>query len=246
MRRYRVTAPFALLGFLAAITIAACSKADAAASREAPGAPANGPATRTSGAVASDSLSDSALVARADRGRLLGRDSGAVWVVMISDFQCPYCKQFHDGAIASITRDYVNNGQVRLAYINLPLPQHKHARVESEAALCAGVQNKFWPYAEALFNRQAQIGSMPSVEPVLDTIARSLSLDLSEFGKCRQRNAIKMLVESDIAQASKAGVRSTPTFLVGDFLVEGAMPYPDFRRAIDTALVLAHLPKKTR
>ena len=193
-----------------------------------------------------DSLSDSLLIALADRGRLLGRDSGAIWVVMISDFQCPYCKQWHDASMEHVKRDYVSKGQVRLAYLNFPLPQHRHARAEAEAALCAGVQNQFWSFAERLFARQDALEKVAAVQPVLDTIARGLSLDMAAFGRCQQRQAIRALVESDVQQAIKTGVRSTPAFLVGDFLVEGAVPYADFRKAIDTALVLARSAPRSR
>ncbi|MBL0169168.1 MAG: thioredoxin domain-containing protein [Gemmatimonadaceae bacterium] len=197
-------------------------------------------------APAADTLSDSLLIARADRGRLMGRDSGAIWVVMISDFQCPYCKQWHDASMANLQRDYVTTGQIRLAYLNLPLPQHKHARTEALAALCAGVQDRFWPFAEQLFARQEEVERAMTVQPLIDTIARGLSLDMDAFGRCQQRQAIRALMESDVQQANKTGVRSTPSFLVGEFLVEGAVPYPDFRKAIDTALVLARSAKRTR
>jgi protein-disulfide isomerase len=165
---------------------------------------------------------------------------------MISDFQCPYCKQWHDASMEQVKRDYVAKGHVRLAYLNLPLPQHRHARAEAEAALCAGVQDQFWPFAERLFARQESLEKVAAVQPVLDTIARGLSMDMAAFGRCQQRQAIRALVESDIQQAGKTGVRSTPSFLVGEFLVEGAVPYPEFRKAIDTALVLARRAKRTR
>lgn len=193
-----------------------------------------------------DALSDSLIIAKADKSRLLGRDSGTIWVVMISDFQCPYCKQWHDESMASVQRDYINSGRVRMAYLNLPLPQHKHARAEAEAALCAGVQGKFWPYSEALFAKQREVGPLGDVQPALESVARSLSLDMTEFLRCQRRPAIRSLVESDIQQATKAGVKSTPSFLVGDFLVEGAMPYADFRKAIDTAIVVARHAKRSR
>jgi predicted DsbA family dithiol-disulfide isomerase len=85
---------------------------------------------------------------------------------------------------------------------------------------------------------------LTTVQPLLDSAARVLKLDMAEFSRCQRRQAISSLVESDIQQANKAGVRSTPSFLIGDFLVEGAIPYPDFRRAVDTALVLAHNAKR--
>jgi protein-disulfide isomerase len=247
-----------LAGVVVAIASGACSKADAAA-RAAGATSATAVAATTSGALpqgsatnvpsaggpAGDPLPDSVMISRADRGRLMGRDSGAIWVVMISDFQCPYCKQWHDAVLADVQRDYVNTGKVRMAYLNLPLPQHKYARAEAEASMCAAVQNKFWPYAEALFKRQEAIGKLPAIQPELESIARGTALDLPSFTACQGRQAIRALVESDIAQASKAGVRSTPSFLVGDFLVEGSVPYADFRKAIDTALVMARA-KRTR
>lgn len=242
---------------LAVVTLAlawltGCAKADAAAdstkAAEKPPAVASALTAAMSPltASASDSISDSLLIARADKGRLAGKDSGAIWVVMISDFQCPYCKAWHDASMASLKRDYVETGKVRLAYLNLPLPQHKFARAEAEAAMCAGAQGSFWPFSEQLFARQASLEKMVAVQPMLDSVATGLKLDMAEFGRCQKRQAIRSLVESDIAQANKAGVRSTPSFLVGDFLVEGAVPYPDFRRAVDTALVLARSAKRPR
>jgi protein-disulfide isomerase len=233
--------------------LTACTKPDAAADSAKAATATNPPAL--SGALTTslsplsptgDTLSDSLLIARADKGRILGKESGAIWVVMISDFQCPYCRQWHDASMASLKRDYVETGKVRLAYLNLPLPQHKFARAEAEAALCAGAQDNFWPFAEQLFARQVSLEKAATVQPVFDSLAGKLGLDMAEFGRCQRRQAIRSLVESDIQQATKAGVRSTPSFLVGDFLVEGAVPYPEFRKAIDTALVLARSAKGPR
>lgn len=265
MRR-TCSALLALAGLALAVTTA-CSKADAAAGAApaakgaATGAAANGAAngaaanaapaalltpTATPAAGRADSLSDSALIYRADRGRVMGRDAGDIWVVMISDFQCPYCKQWHDSSMAKLTREYITPGKVHFAYLNLPLSSiHKHARAEAEAAMCASVQDKFWPFSEALFAHQHEVESLPSVQPLLDGIARQVGLDLPAFAACQKREAIRAIVASDVAQATKAGVRSTPSFLIGDFLVEGNVPYKDFRHAIDTAMVVAR-SRKTR
>lgn len=186
-----------------------------------------------------DSVPDTDLIARADAGRILGKDDGAMWVIVISDFQCPYCKQWHDSTFAALKRDYVDRGRVRLAYLNLPLQQHPHAMAEAVAGLCAGAQGKFWEYADGLFHEQAAIARLQDVTPLLDSLGGALSLDMAQFATCRRSRSIRGLVQSDIQQATGAGVRSTPSFLVGDFLVQGVSPYADFRRAIDTALIVA-------
>lgn len=191
-----------------------------------------------------DTLTDNDLIARADAGRLMGRDSGAMWLIVISDFQCPYCQQWHATTHAALKRDYVDDGRVRVGYLNYPLQQHPHARVEAIAGLCASAQGKFFPYADGLFHEQDRIARMSSIEPLVDSLGKSLALDMTEFARCRKTRAINMLVESDIQQAVKAGVQSTPSFLIGEFLVQGAMPYPDFKRAVDSALVIARIRAK--
>ena len=32
----------------------------------------------------------------ADHGRILGDSTATVWLIMASDFQCPFCKDWHD------------------------------------------------------------------------------------------------------------------------------------------------------
>jgi protein-disulfide isomerase len=188
---------------------------------------------------ASVPASDSALIARADRGRLLGDPAAPIWVVMISDFQCPYCRQWHDSSLASLRREYVATGKVRLAYLNLPLRQHPHARPAAVAALCAGAQDRFWPFAEGVFAAQEELARLADPEPVFSRLAAAQRLDGAAFAECRRSSAVGALVDNDVRQAMQAGVRSTPTFLVGGFLLEGAAAWPTFRRAVDSALVLA-------
>lgn len=230
----RAAALFAWLG-----AAAACGRADAA-SRSAK---ADSAATTTAAAAASsgspDSLANLALMQKADRSRLMGPES-AMWVVMISDFQCPYCKQWHDSSMAQLKRDYIETGKIRFAYLHLPLESiHPHARAQAQASLCAGVQGKFWEYADGIFANFGTARGMNDVSPLLSRIAKDLALDVPTFDKCRTSPTINSLVQNDIAQANQAGVQSTPSFIIGSFLVQGALPYKDFRKAIDTALVIA-------
>ena len=227
---------------------AACGRADAAARKETgagDAATSLTPAKSAKGAVdaantpQNDSSANVALMQKADRSRLQGPEN-AMWVVMISDFQCPYCKQWHDSSMAQFKRDYIDPGKVRFAYLHLPLESiHPHARAEAQASLCAGVQGKFWDYADAIFDNFATARGMSDVSPLLSRIARDLALDVPAFDKCRVSAPISALVNNDIAQAQQAGVQSTPSFIIGNFLVQGALPYKDFRKAVDTALVMA-------
>lgn len=251
-RRRGVSTRAATLLVILGVTVAACGKADASA-RQGKGGAADSSAAKPAAVAASvvpmpsasaDTGIDSATVANADRGRVQGPDT-AMWVVMISDFQCPYCKQWHDSSMKRVERDYIAPGKIKFAYLHLPLSSiHRHARTEAEAAMCASAQGKFWPYSEALFAAQPTVGAMESVEPLVTRIARELKLNEPEFAKCRKGDAVRALVNNDIEQATRSGVQSTPSFIIGDFLVQGALPYADFRKAIDTALVMRSKKRK--
>lgn len=240
-RSYQLLRALALFASIGAA--AACGRADAA-SRSAK-ADSVTPSAAAVPVAANDSLANIALMQKADRSRLQGPEN-AMWVVMISDFQCPYCKQWHDSSMAQLKRDYIDTGKIRFAYLHLPLESiHPHARAEAQASLCAGVQGKFWEYADAIFDNFGTVRGMSDVSPLLSRIAKDLALDVPAFDRCRVSAPIASLVNNDIAQANQAGVQSTPSFIIGSFLVQGALPYKDFRKAVDTALVMAKSAKGT-
>ena len=91
-----MAAPFRVL---AALSLAAlgCRGADAAR-RESTSSPAASttPATAASARSPNATLNDS-VSAHADSARIRGnRSQNVLWIVEASDFQCPYCKMWHD------------------------------------------------------------------------------------------------------------------------------------------------------
>ena len=189
-------------------------------------------AVASSAAVSADSL-----VALADRSRILGDSTAPLWVLIVSDFQCPYCKVWHDETYPALKREFVDRGQIRLAYINLPLPQHQHARPTAELALCAGAQGRFWEYHDAIFDTQAEWSTLPAGTPYFDGLAARAGVDLARLQACMRSRTMAPLVQADYQRGVDAKVRSTPTFMIGDHTrLEGAQPIQQFREAIASAL----------
>lgn len=223
--------PLVLNLFLAATLVAACSRPGAAADKASapPAATAGGATTTTKSAVPHDSISD-----LADRGRILGDSSATVWVIMASDFQCPFCKQWEDANYAQLVKDYVKTGRVRLAFLNMPLSMHPNALPASEAAMCAAVQNKFWRMHDTLFASQTQWEVLPDPRAKFDSITTALGVDMPRWRSCMAQHSTLALINADRDRARQAGVNSTPTFFVGNKTLTGADA--NVRGAIDAAL----------
>jgi protein-disulfide isomerase len=217
----------------AAAPLLACNTGEAAKDDELP---AKSPGAA---AAATDAARDSALLARADSARIAGSPDAPIWIIEISDFQCPYCRVWHDSTYPRIKREYVDAGKARLAYFNLPLPNHANAMPAAEAAMCAGLQGKFWEMHDAIFSTQDRWARLPDARPVFDSLAGSVGVEANPYLRCMNEHTLQPLIRADAARAQETGVQSTPTFIVGSFRLEGAYPYEDFRRAVDSALVLA-------
>ena len=87
----------------------------------------------------------------------IGPANAPIVIVEFSDYQCPYCTQWHDTTYKPLLAAYP--GKIRLVYRNYPLPFHQNAFAAAEAALCAGDQNTYWQYHDALFANNDQLNN---------------------------------------------------------------------------------------
>lgn len=242
------------------LLLAACTHTDASAS-SASKTPATASATSSATAGASTDTASSAsgsvaaaphdtISDRADRGRILGDSTAPVWFVMASDFQCPYCKQWHDAKFAEIVRDYANTGKARIAFVNMPLSMHPFAKPAAEAAMCASVQNKFWAMHDSLFSTQRIWEALQSPLSTFDTLAREVGVKMPAWRQCMSKHLTLPLVNADHDRLAAAGVNSTPTFFVDNKEIlnpDGSSPGVDanVRGALDSAIAHKGKPAKS-
>jgi protein-disulfide isomerase len=195
--------------------------------------------TLPSTAVPTAAVAQDSSITRADLARTDGSASAPVWVIIASDFQCPYCKEWHDATYPALHNEFVKTGKVRVAYVNFPLAIHAQAWPSAEAAMCAGVQGKFWEMHDAIFDNQKRWASGPSPATVYDSLARTTGVDMARWRECITKGVTKPLIQADYQRAQASGIRSTPSILIGNELLAGAHPIENIRRILDSALVKA-------
>jgi protein-disulfide isomerase len=215
----------------ALLLVAACSHGDAAGSS---GKSAAAVASAASAAAPAANGAPDSINARADRGRILGDSNAKVWLVMASDFQCPFCKQWHDSSFSNIVQKYVKTGRVRMAYLNMPLSIHQFAVPAAEAAMCASVQDKFWPMHDSLFATQNIWEALQSPASFFDTLANHNHVEMGPWRTCMSQHLTQPLIEADYDRARQTGVKETPTFIVGATKLRSADA--DVAGALDAAL----------
>ena len=173
---------------------------------------------------------------------VLGSSDAPVTIVEFSDFECPYCKRFHEEVLPELKREYINPGLVRFVHKDLPLPFHRQARPAAAAARCAGEQNRYWDLYGALFDQQNCLECKG-----VKGIAEGLNIDASALQACIQRDATQALIAANLSEAELHNIRATPTFVIGPSradakhdgeIIEGAMPWPRFKGLIDQQLQL--------
>ena len=123
------------------------------------------------------------------------------------------------------------DGRVRLVFKDFPLPSHDLAMAAHEAARCAGVQQRYWPYHDRLFKEQPRFQ-----RDALLAYASDLGLDRERFTRCLDSHTEAAAVRASRDEGRALGVRSTPTFMVNGSPLVGAQPVDAFREAINEAL----------
>ncbi len=169
-------------------------------------------------------------------GQTDGPEGAPLTVAIFSDFECPYCRN------AALSLDRVretHRDRVRFVFKHFPLdpacnrgtPQGGHQRAcdAAEAAVCAGEQGKFWEFHAEVFRQGAE-------EPKLRAAAAAVGLDTREWSQCRASERARAAVRADVEDGLRLNVQSTPTFLIGDQLVPGALSAEQLAERIDRRL----------
>ena len=130
---------------------------------------------------------------------------------------------------------------MKYVFMDFPLPMHGQAMNASEAALCAGDQDKFWEMHDTLFANQNALSP-----EALSKHAEALGLDTNRFKECLDSGKHVAQIKAAMVEGQKAGIKGTPGFLFGfiegDGRVKatkkllGALPYADFKATIDEML----------
>jgi len=172
----------------------------------------------------------------------MGSSTAPVTIVEFSDFECPYCKHFHDETLPLLKKNYIDKGLVRFIHKDLPLPFHKNAYLAATATRCANEDEKYWEAYSGIFSQQNCL----ACKGPLAIAAAAAGTTSAKLEKCSKDNTqIRKIVNINKSEAAINGIRATPTFVIGrssrtfhsGTVIEGAIPWTRLKSIIDRALL---------
>ena len=160
-------------------------------------------------------------------GAVRGPAGAKITIVEYADFQCPFCARVY-ATIQQIEKEYPN--EIRFVYKHLPLPFHQNALPAAKAAEAAGVQGKFWPMFDLLWQNSNDLSAEK-----LDELAQKLQLNMRKFKVAVDDPKTADKINDQSAEANRLGAHGTPFFINGRSVV-GAQPFESFKKVIDEEL----------
>ena len=145
-----------------------------------------------------------------DKDHVKGAKDAKVTIIEYTDFECPYCKRFHNTMKEVLSEE----SDVKLIFRQFPLDSlhPKNARKAAEASECVdklGGNEAFWKFANEYFST-TKTNDRWNIDDELEKIVKISGVDKSEFDKCYLNNEFKDKVQKDVDNAIKTGGRGTP------------------------------------
>jgi|GEM_PF-120814 len=153
---------------------------------------------------------------------ITGAPSSDVTLTEFYDPRCPYCRKMLPDIDALVTRDH----KVRLVEKLIPILGPASV-LEARAIAAAGRQGRYWQLQHALMLEPGQ----PDLDGI-EAIARKQGIDAARLQRDMDDPALQAELRSNVALAQALGIDGTPSFVLGDTLIPGAVSLDELRRLI--------------
>jgi protein-disulfide isomerase len=157
-------------------------------------------------------------------GAILGNPNGKVVVVEFADYACGYCKR----SVADLDALIAENPDLKVVMRELPIlsPQSADA---ARMALAAAEQGKYPAFHKAMY----EIGK-PDPQTI-EAAAKAAGMDLERARKTIADPKLDAEIDRNMGYARQLGFQGTPSWVIGDRLLAGAVGKDELAKAIAQA-----------
>jgi len=145
-------------------------------------------------------------------GAVLGNPQGSVTLVEFSDYACGFCRQ----SLADVRQLIAANSDLKVVVHEYPIlsPQSADA---ARMALAAAQQGKYQAFHDAMFE------AGPPTPEAIEAAAGRAGVDLARAKDAIAKGVFDNQLQSNLALGQQLGVSGTPSWIVGDTALQGAV-----------------------
>ena len=148
-------------------------------------------------------------------GTVAGNSKGDVTLVEFFDYACPYCRAAH----ADITKLIAADPKLRVVYRDFPVLSEASGEA-AMAALSAAKQGKYAAFHDRMFQMPGKVDHERTIATV-----RAAGLSETRTASDLTSPALKAEIKKNLDLGRALGITGTPTFVVGDKILSGAVGY---------------------
>lgn len=166
--------------------------------------------------------------------RVLGSPDAPLTMIEFSSLTCPHCASFHTDVLPAIKTAYIDTGKLRLEMRDFPLDQF--ALRAAAMARCAP-EPRYFALIDMLFKQQSKWSRSDDVIGAIKQVGRFAGIPDAQANACMTNDALlDGILNGRLDGQRKFDVNSTPTFVIGDEIVRGSVPFEEFKKVIDAQL----------
>jgi protein-disulfide isomerase len=166
----------------------------------------------------------------------MGTPGAKVVLVLFSDFQCTFCRQFAQSLEQNLMKEFPKD--VRLYFKDFPIEQiHPWAMKASMAAACVLREKPlaFWDVHNWIFANQEQINPENAGDKIAE-FAATKGVDAAKLKACVDSRETEQQVKDNRQQGIELGVNSTPTIFVNGRPLAGNVAWTQLKQIIQMEL----------
>lgn len=154
---------------------------------------------------------------------VIGNPNGKVTLIEFFDYNCGYCKR----ALGDLARLMKDNPDLRVILRDLPIltPGSVEAARVANAASRQFKGPKFWEFHQKLLGSRTPVGKAEAL-----AVAKDLGADMDKLAKDAEKSQPN--VDQSLQLAKDLSVSGTPTYVIGEDLVVGAVGYDSLQAKV--------------
>jgi protein-disulfide isomerase len=163
----------------------------------------------------------------------VGNPKGEATLVEFFDYNCHYCK----GALPDMTKLMQNDPNLKLVLKDFPVlgPGSVEAAKVASAVRNQLHGDKFWQFHFKLLNSHGPVGKAEAL-----AVAKEMGADMDRLNKDIESPDVAAGLAEVMHMADSLQINGTPTFVVGQEVVVGAVGYDQLKQKLDSVHKCGH------